>query len=417
MAGASILLGSCARGKPQAGVANTAPAQNRPVQQRVNKFPVKARDAMETLNNTIAEINRNYFSPRYFFNTAQDIAEGQRYLLHLMSAATEFYLEGNPARPRFVNMVSPTRKYLGDNPDALYFFTQIYGNRYYRITGKRDGSEYISFTAYTGGRQGNWNGPGLFHINHRNILFNTDGSYEILVGPQRRGAKNWLQTNGTVYHMIARYYYEHQQNVTLTPAIVPELNIAALDPIPSKPAHMNDREVAQGILSVVGFLRASTLDMKPPSPGSTPVWWSSTVNRIGRPTRFGDQQDDVGFGALDNTYAAGPYQLKSNQALVMDGILPDCFFANVVLWNRLLQTDDYTHNRISLNRRQMKLQSNSRYRIVVSARDPQVPNWLDTCGRNSGFVQWRFLLAEGSVARPKSQVVPLGQVASLPLPG
>ena len=35
------------------------------------------------------------------------------------------------------------------------------------------------------------------------------------------------------------------------------------------------------------------------------------------------------------------------------GVLPKCKFANVVLWNRFLQSFDYTKNPVSLNRAQV----------------------------------------------------------------
>jgi hypothetical protein len=419
---AAVILGGCARGaksakaetKPRRKPAKQVIAKAPPPQKR--RFSVKSIDAMQTLKNTIDEINERYFSPAYFFNSAQDVAEGQRYLMNLMSAATEFYLEGNPDNPWFVNMITPARKYLGDNPDAYYFFTQIHGNRYYRITGRREESEYISFTAHTGGHDGNWNGPGLFHINHRDILFNPDGTYEILVGPRRRNAKNWLQTDSKVFHILSRYYYEHRVSAVIDPKINPDVRIEAIDPVPKKPTHMNDREIARGMLAVANFLRVSTLGFPPPTSTTMPEWISSVVNRLGKPIRFGNDQQDIGFGALDNTYTAGRYKLRRHEALVMDGQLPDCFFANVVLWNRFLQTDNYFHNTISLNRRQMKLDRNGRYRIVVSATDPRVPNWLNTCGRETGMIHWRFLLAEGEVKRPVMRVVPALQAAALPVP-
>ena len=419
---AAMVLGSCARGEKSAK-SKAAPvkkskkvAKPTPPPKPRRRSRVQALNAMQTLQDTIAEINRDYFSPTYFFYTPQDIAEGQRYLMSLMNAASEFYLEGSPDHPWFVNMIHPAQKYLGDNPDAYYFFTQIYGKRYYRITGKRIGSEYISFTAHTGGHDGNWNGPGLFHINHRDILFNPDGTYEILVGPQRRGAKNWLQTSSKVFHLVGRYYYEHKISAVVDPNINPTVNIEAIDPVPKKPTHMKDKDVARGILAVANFLRVSTLGFPPPNAENTPPWLSSVVNGLGRPLRFGDDQQDIGFGAIDNTYCAGRYQLKPNQALVMDGHLPDCFFANVVLWNRFLQTDNYLHNTISLNRRQMKIERDGRYRIVVSAKNPNVPNWLNTCGRQSGLIYWRFLLSEGKVERPIVRVVPTIQAAALNVP-
>ncbi|HEX2485401.1 MAG TPA: hypothetical protein VHQ66_08880, partial [Myxococcota bacterium] len=54
-----------------------------------------------------------------------DQVEKLRNALHLFSAALDFYLEGDPERPEFVRIVTPTRKILGDNPDAIYHFARL----------------------------------------------------------------------------------------------------------------------------------------------------------------------------------------------------------------------------------------------------------------------------------------------------
>jgi len=83
-----------------------------------------------------------------------------------------------------------------------------------------------------------------------------------------------------------------------------------------------------------------------------------------------------------------------------------------MLWNRYLQSYDYTTRQISLNRAQTKLQPDGSYRIVIAGRDPGVPNWIDTEGRPSGLVYWRFLMPEGEIETPRARVVPLSTLQS-----
>jgi hypothetical protein len=106
----------------------------------------------------------------------------------------------------------------------------------------------------------------------------------------------------------------------------------------------------------------------------------------------------------------GPYLLKPDEALVMSGRLPKCRFANVVLWNRWMQSYEYRGQQVSLNRKQMKLDAEGRYRIVIAARDPGVPNWLATEGRAFGTIFWRFQLPEEAPERPHTEVVKLADV-------
>ena len=70
-----------------------------------------------------------------------------------------------------------------------------------------------------------------------------------------------------------------------------------------------------------------------------------------------------------------------------------------------MQTLDYVSRRCSLNSRQMLLDNDRRYRIVVADRDPGVPNWIDTQGHREGTIFWRFLLPETTPEKPSCKVV------------
>jgi hypothetical protein len=72
--------------------------------------------------------------------------------------------------------------------------------------------------------------------------------------------------------------------------------------------------------------------------------------------------------------------LKPDEALVIEGRLPRCTFANLVLWKRWMQSLEFRSRQVSLNRRQLRLEEDGSYRIFVAHRDPGVPNWLDTEG-------------------------------------
>ena len=100
---------------------------------------------------------------------------------------------------------------------------------------------------------------------------------------------------------------------------------------------------------------------------------------------------------------------------MITGTMPDCAFANVVLWNRYLQTFDYVGRQTSLNRKQMRSigEEDREYAILLSHKDPGRPDeydWLDTMGRSGGTVFWRFLLPDGSVATPEAKVVKLDEI-------
>ena len=137
---------------------------------------------------------------------------------------------------------------------------------------------------------------------------------------------------------------------------------------------------------------------------------SNETNTVGTPWSFRNAEVDAA-GAVDIYYSSGTFDLGADEALVMEGILPECAFANVMLWNVHMQTLEYRHRRCSLNSAQIETgDDDGRYRIVISARDPGVPNWIDTGGHRHGTIFWRFLLPSEQPETPKCRVVPVGEV-------
>jgi hypothetical protein len=95
----------------------------------------------------------------------------------------------------------------------------------------------------------------------------------------------------------------------------------------------------------------------------------------------------------------------------MTGRIPEGVFANVMLWNRHMQTLEYRDRRSALNRRQIRLEADGTFRIVVAHRDPGVANWLDTDGHARGTIFWRFLLPDTDPEAISSAVVSLDQLS------
>jgi Protein of unknown function (DUF1214) len=97
-------------------------------------------------------------------------------------------------------------------------------------------------------------------------------------------------------------------------------------------------------------------------------------------------------GLSGQSYYEGPFELEDDEALIVSATAPKrCLYRSMMVTNETYDTIDWYNNQSSLNDAQSKVDSDGVLRIVVSARDPGVPNWLDTAGHRRGLIQGRWM--------------------------
>lgn len=338
-----------------------------------------------------------------------EAVEGFRYAMHLLSEANDLFVEGDPDRPRFSSMVTPSRKFLGDNPDAIYFQARIRGDHGYRITGRRDRQCYVSFTVHGPDPAGGINGPVLADINDSDLDIAEDGTFELVLSPDEQPG-TWVRLPPEARYVFVRNYWLAERSAQNDPDIAVRLDIEALDDAGPAPV-VDDELFAARLRDANAFLHAATLGSR--VFGAPPVvqvpFVSNEPNSVGTPWSFRSAGVDAA-GAVDIFYSSGTFALEPGQALVMEGVLPPSRFTNVMLWNVHMQTLEYRSRRCSLNSAQIVTDGDGRYRIVISDTDPGTPNWLDTAGHRRGTIFWRFLLPEHDPETPRCRVVPVSEV-------
>lgn len=96
-------------------------------------------------------------------------------------------------------------------------------------------------------------------------------------------------------------------------------------------------------------------------------------------------------GLAGQFYYEGAYDLRADEALILEARVPaKCTYHSVILTNELYETTDWYNNQASLNDAQSLVDPDGVLRVVVSAKDPGVPNWLDTSGYPVGVIQGRW---------------------------
>jgi hypothetical protein len=319
--------------------------------------------------------------------------------MHMLEGGLAGMFESDPAHPDFRRIVSPWRKFTGDNADAIYFDAPVSSAHTYTVRGSMDGAVYVSITIESGTGDGSLGAKLLGVINDTQFDVDAQGCFTIRLGGAP-AARNWLPLPEGASRITTRHYYEEERRASANPAHHPFLEIRCED-VRTPPAPPGDAEVAAGIRRVAQFVRSRTLGMPPMAAQKPPAFLSLVPNVFPAPMLPGD----MGLAAADAHYSMAPFLLGSTQALVITGRWPACRFANVCLWNRFQQTLDYANRPVTLNRRQTVPEPDGSFRMVLAHSDPGLPNWLDTEGRAFGLVFWRYFLVEGAVETPRAEVV------------
>jgi hypothetical protein len=96
-------------------------------------------------------------------------------------------------------------------------------------------------------------------------------------------------------------------------------------------------------------------------------------------------------GLVGQFYYEGAYDLRDDEALIVEVKEPaHCPYRSLILTNELYETIDWVNNQSSLNGSQAATDQDGVLRIVISAKDPGVPNWMDTAGHAKGVIQGRW---------------------------
>lgn len=364
----------------------------------------ESRKAYRELLDLLSEVDERWASPEWNLQSEADVVGAHRAVMHMLEGGLLGFFEHEPSHPTFRRIVSPTRKFTGDNPDAIYYDAPIRDDRAYRVRGRMDGAVYVSFTIEVDTHDGRMAQRTGGVLNDTQFDVADDGSFEVVLGgpPRERG---WLALDEGASRITTRHYYENDSAAAADPRRHAALEIAPLEPAPPPPAP-DDASVAAGIRRVGAFVRSRTLEQRPMSEAEQPPFVSIVPNSFPAPVVPGD----FGLAAFDAAYSMAPFVIGPDDALVMTGRWPRCRCANVSLWNRHMQTFDYANRQVSLNRAQTRLEPDGSFRMVLAHRDPGVPNWIDTEGRPFGMVFWRFMLAEGPIETPRTELVPFALV-------
>jgi hypothetical protein len=309
-------------------------------------------------------------------------AEGIRYLSRLTRAGLEAYLEyGDPRFPELRRMVHETVKMGADNPDNYYLNAQLSDNLEYVVEGKRNSIDYLSFHTQKGRYGGEGGMASLGRIGDHELKVDQDGRFKVWITRQSKGV-NWLKMEDGISMLIVRMTYANRAKEV--PAV---LSIRCLD-APEAPDPLSSEKLVEGLG------KASMLV------GGAPLLFNRWVNDFRKhPNRLPlfDPQTSLRAGGDETIWYFHSYwKLKEEEALVIDVLPPECEAWNFQLNNIWMESLDYRHFRVCINKHEAVQGKDGRIRVIVAHRDPGHPNWIETAHHWEGTMCWRwYRLADG----------------------
>ena len=324
-------------------------------------------------------------------------AEGVRYLARLTRAGLEAFIEyPDPAFPELRRMVHETVKIGADNPDNYYQNARISGRYEYLIRGRRNTVDHISFHT----RNGNYGTTGGLapcgQLENSDLTVEKDGTFEIFLGPEPRG-KNWLKTEEETSLLIVRQTFSDRAGEK--PAELKLVNLAG-----GRPGPLSTKQVDEGLKMASLFLGGTSLLFT--------RWAKGFKEHLNRLPQFDPETSNAAGGDESIVYHHSYWKIEPDEALLIQASPPPCDNWNFQLDNFWMESLDYRHYTISINKHLARSEPDGSVRIVVAHEDPGIPNWIETAHHCEGTMCWRwYRLQEGARApEPSCTLVKLAEI-------
>ncbi len=346
---------------------------------------MESRDALDEFLDVIRNADQTFLDPEKELDE-QGRVDGYQHMFHLLQVAVDFYLHNDPLRPRLMPLADESRKLYGDNVDAVYYFSQVRGDQEYVISGQRFDSCYLSFSLYGGDPNGELADRVSLNVNHRDIEFDEDGTFEIKLTQNPQGKNEFRIDSDSVSLFTREYFFDREASRESV------LNIRNVSPQP--PAMpLNDEQLARRIRNMAMFFQCTTWIA--PLPVEFPI------NEFCPPFEFDAEQG--GWGTVDNIYCFSRFRLQEDEYLKIRFASPDACYWGLQTWNYLMQSTNYVDFPVCINKAQAVAEEDGSFEIFLSHR-PAPRNWISTAGYNEGILFARWLLSETLPETPSVEV-------------
>ena len=304
-----------------------------------------------------------------------------RLALAILSEGYLCRVYSDASRPVFMPLWNYAFNQGGPSPDYVYATTEVDGAGVYRISGYRGTSRFVEITQQTfdmmspaqvenGSRV-----PATHDLDE--LTLGPDGSFSVVLSAQRPEGHegDWWMLDGETRRLLMRKCscdWNHEVDASV-----------AIERLDESGADMSTDEIGrrfadlpQWIEGMIGFDMHLVRFYRE----------HHGVNTFLRSTKI----DSIG-GLPTQAYYDGIHEIEDDEALIIETELPK----SARYWQALVADDrfatvDWVKRQSSLNDFQAHIDSDGKFRAVISRQDPGVPNWLDKADVPWGMIQMRW---------------------------
>jgi hypothetical protein len=285
-----------------------------------------------------------------------------------------------PDRPQFMPLWNFAFNQGGPDPDYVYSTAEIDAAGTYRLSGFRGTSRFVEIT------QQSWDmltpallstGGPVDNLDLDEVTLGEDGYFSVLVSAERPEGYDgdwWAMLPETRRLFVRKCACDWRNEVDASLAIA-RVDQPGADMAPEEIAQRFS-ELADWVVDMISFDMA-LIRFYREKHGVNTLLRSGVIDEMG--------------GLPKQAYYDGMHEIADDECLIVETDLPE----TVRYWQILVGDDrfctvDWVNRQSSLNDHQAHIDSDGRFRAVISRLDPGVPNWLDKADFPWGVIQIRW---------------------------
>lgn len=258
---------------------------------------------------------------------------------------------------------------LQPNPDDTYYYAPVRGDRAYRIVGERGSTRLMTFTV-TRDKMGMKEkmGPAFSYYDADELTLDADGRFEVIFSTERPAGwpGDWRFLHPEADNIVIRqrsYDWGRERDARFAIECLFETELKPRSSVPY---------IDEKLRQLFGAFPYNL----------SKLWLGYQQAAMANPELINQARlTQFPSGLEVQTYWEGVYDIGPDEALILDTELPEQRrYWNVQLNDELWNAAEYMHRQSSLNGHQARVDTDGRFRAVISVADPGVPNWLDTAG-------------------------------------